>query len=106
MFPFFTTDTGAALRAAEMNCDAMLKGTQVDGVYTSDPKVDADAVRFDTLDYMEVLSKELKVMDATAISLLKENKIPIVVFRIRDKGGLANVLTGQGISTTIGGKKK
>lgn len=104
--PFFTTDTGAALRAAEMNCDAMLKGTQVDGVYTSDPKVDADAVRFDTLDYMEVLSKELKVMDATAISLLKENKIPIVVFRIRDKGGLANVLTGQGISTTIGGKKK
>ena len=85
--PFFTTDTGAALRAAEMNCDAMLKGTQVDGVYTADPKLDADATRFDTLDYMEVLSKELKVMDATAISLLKENKIPIVVFRIRDKGG-------------------
>ena len=104
--PFFTTDTGAALRAAEMNCDAMLKGTQVDGVYTSDPKVDADATRFDTLDYMEVLSKELKVMDATAISLLKENKIPIVVFRIRDRGGLVNVLTGQGVSTTISGKKK
>jgi uridylate kinase len=104
--PFFTTDTGAALRAAEMNCDAMLKGTQVDGVYTSDPKVDADATRFDTLDYMEVLSKELKVMDATAISLLKENKIPIVVFRIRDRGGLRNVLTGQGVSTVISGKKK
>jgi uridylate kinase len=104
--PFFTTDTGAALRAAEMNCDAMLKGTQVDGVYTSDPKVDADATRFDTLDYMEVLSKELKVMDATAISLLKENKIPIVVFRIRDRGGLKNVLTGQGVSTVISGKKK
>ncbi len=104
--PFFTTDTGAALRAAEMNCDAMLKGTQVDGVYTADPKVDLDATRFDTLDYMEVLSKELKVMDATAISLLKENRIPIVVFRIRDKGGLANVLTGQGVSTVIGGKKK
>jgi uridylate kinase len=104
--PFFTTDTGAALRAAEMNCDAMLKGTQVDGVYTSDPKVDADATRFDTLDYMEVLSKELKVMDATAISLLKENKIPIEIFRIRDKGGLENVLTGRGVSTVISGKKK
>ena len=104
--PFFTTDTGAALRAAEMNCDAMLKGTQVDGVYTSDPKLDADATRFDTLDYMEVLSKELKVMDATAISLLKENKIPIEIFRIRDKGGLENVLTGRGISTVISGKKK
>ena len=104
--PFFTTDTGAALRAAEMNCDAMLKGTQVDGVYTADPKIDREATRFDTLDYMEVLSKELKVMDATAISLLKENRIPIVVFRIRDKGGLLNVLTGQGISTVIGGKKK
>lgn len=104
--PFFTTDTGAALRAAEMNCDAMLKGTQVDGVYTADPKVDTAATRFDTLDYMEVLSKELKVMDATAISLLKENKIPIVVFRIREKGALARVLTGQGPSTTIGGRQK
>jgi uridylate kinase len=104
--PFFTTDTGAALRAAEMNCDAMLKGTQVDGVYTADPKLDSEATRFDTLDYMEVLSKELKVMDATAVSLLKENKIPIVVFRIRDKGGLKNVLTGQGKSTVIGGKTK
>ena len=104
--PFFTTDTGAALRAAEMNCDAMLKGTQVDGVYTADPKLDSEATRFDTLDYMEVLSKELKVRDATAVSLLKENKIPIVVFRIRDKGGLRNVLTGQGKSTVISGKKK
>lgn len=103
--PFFTTDTGAALRAAEMNCDAMLKGTQVDGVYTADPKLDSAATRFDTLDYMEVLSKELKVMDATAISLLKDNKIPIVVFRIRDKGALTKVLTGQGPSTTIGRKK-
>jgi len=104
--PFFTTDTGAALRAAEMNCDAMLKGTQVDGVYTADPRLDAAATRFDTLDYMEVLSKELKVMDATAISLLKENKIPIVVFRIREKGALARVLTGQGVSTVIGSRKK
>src|SRR5215510_682366 len=104
--PFFTTDTGAALRAAEMNCDAMLKGTQVDGVYTADPKSDREATRFDTLDYMEVLSKELKVMDATAISLLKDNKIPIVVFRIREKGALAKVLTGQGVSTLIGSRKK
>src|SRR6201991_408177 len=103
--PFFTTDTAAALRAAEMNCDALLKGTQVDGVYSADPKKDPDATRFDTLDYMEVLSKELKVMDATAISLLKENKIPIVVFRIREKGALAKVLTGQGVSTTISGRK-
>ncbi len=104
--PFFTTDTGAALRAAEMNCDAMFKGTQVDGVYTADPKLDAAATRFDYLDYMDVLSQELRVMDATAISLMKENKIPIVVFRIREKGGLAQVLTGQGVSTVIGGRKK
>jgi uridylate kinase len=104
--PFFTTDTGAALRAAEMKCDAMLKGTQVDGVYSADPKVDKEATRFDTLDYMEVLSKELKVMDATAVSLLKDNKIPIVVFRIRDKGELAKVLTGRGTSTWIGDRGK
>ncbi|MDZ4762033.1 MAG: UMP kinase [Alphaproteobacteria bacterium] len=103
--PFFTTDTGAALRAAEMSCDAMFKGTQVDGVYTADPKLDATATRFDTLDYMEVLSRELGVMDATAISLMKENRIPIVVFRIREKGGLAKVLLGQGVSTVISGKK-
>jgi uridylate kinase len=104
--PFFTTDTGAALRAAEMSCDAMFKGTQVDGVYTADPKLDAAATRFDTLDYMEVLSKELKVMDATAISLMKENMIPIVVFKIHEKGSLANVLTGRGVSTTIGGNRR
>ena len=104
--PFFTTDTAAALRAAEMGVDALLKGTQVDGVYSADPLKDKNAQRYDTLSYMEVLSKELKVMDATAISLLKENKIPIVVFRIRDRGGLRNVLTGQGVSTVISGKKK
>ncbi len=99
--PFFTTDTGAALRAAEMNCDAMMKGTQVDGVYTADPKLDADAVRYDDLDYMDVLSRELRVMDATAISLMKENKIPVVVFRIHDQGALSEVLMGRGVSTTI-----
>ncbi len=104
--PFFTTDTGAALRAAEMQCDAMFKGTQVDGVYTADPKLDSAATRYDYLDYMDVLSQELRVMDATAISLMKENKIPIVVFRIHEKGGLAAVLTGKGVSTVIGGRRK
>ena len=99
--PFFTTDTGAALRAAEMGCDALLKGTQVDGVYTADPKTDPDAVRFDQLDYLEVLTRDLRVMDATAISLMRENKIPIVVFSIHEQGALANVLNGRGIFTII-----
>ncbi|MEZ5939105.1 MAG: uridine monophosphate kinase [Hyphomonadaceae bacterium] len=103
--PFFTTDTGAALRAAEMNCDAMLKGTQVDGVYTADPKKDATATRLDHLGYMDVLSQELGVMDATAISLMKENKIPIVVFSIHEKGALSNVLAGKGVSTLIDGRR-
>lgn len=99
--PFFTTDTGAALRAAEMGCDAMLKGTQVDGVYTADPKLDPEATRFDTLGYMEVLNKDLRVMDATAVSLMKENHIPIVVFSIHNKGSLADVLAGNGVCTVI-----
>ena len=81
--PYFTTDTAAALRAAEMDCDALLKGTSVDGVYTADPKKVADAQRFDRLTYLEYLSKDLKVMDASAISLMRENSIPIVVFSIR-----------------------
>jgi uridylate kinase len=102
--PFFTTDTGAALRAAEMNCNAMLKGTQVDGVYTADPKLDESATRYDHLDYMDVLSQELRVMDATAISLMKERKIPIVVFSIHEKGSLAEVLLGRGVSTLIDAK--
>ncbi len=101
--PFFTTDTGAALRAAEMNCDAMFKGTQVDGVYSADPKLDADATRYDHLSYMDVLSQELRVMDATAISLMKENKIPIVVFNMHEEGALADVLSGDGVSTLIDG---
>ncbi len=99
--PFFTTDTGAALRAAEMGCDAMLKGTQVDGVYTADPKMDPEATRFDHLGYMDVLNKELRVMDATAVSLMKENHIPIVVFSIHNKGSLAEVLAGTGVCTVI-----
>jgi uridylate kinase len=104
--PFFTTDTGAALRAAEMNCDAMLKGTQVDGVYSADPKLDDTATRYDHLDYMDVLSQELRVMDATAISLMKERKIPIVVFSMHETGSLLEVLTGRGVSTLIDAKIK
>src|SRR3984957_311967 len=99
--PFFTTDTAAALRAAEMNCDAMLKATQVDGVYSADPKKDPSAVRYDSLSYHEVLSRDLQVMDASAVSLSRENRIPIVVFSIHDRGALAAVLRGEGRCTII-----
>ena len=99
--PFFTTDTAAALRAAEMGCDALFKGTSVDGVYTADPKKDKTAKRYDRLRYLEVLAKDLKVMDASAISLMRENNIPIVVFSIRGRGNLLSVLTGEGVHTTI-----
>jgi uridylate kinase len=99
--PFFTTDTAAALRAAEMNCDAMLKGTQVDGVYSADPKKDPGAVRYDFLSYHEVLSRDLQVMDASAVSLSRQNGIPIIVFSIKEKGALAAVLRGDGRATII-----
>jgi uridylate kinase len=99
--PFFTTDTAAALRAVEMNCQAMLKGTQVDGVYSADPKKVASAKRFESLSYHEVLARDLKVMDASAVSLARENRIPIIVFSIHDRGSLPAVLTGQGRSTII-----
>lgn len=99
--PFFTTDTAAALRAAEMNCDALLKGTQVDGVYSADPKKDPAATRYTNLNYIEVLSKDLKVMDAAAISLCRENDIPIVVFSLHERGELARVLKGEGKFTII-----
>jgi len=99
--PFFTTDTAAALRAAEMNCNAMLKGTQVDGVYTADPKKDSSATRYETLSYHEVLSRDLQVMDASAVSLSRENGIPIIVFSIHDRGSLVAVLRGEGRSTII-----
>ena len=102
--PFFTTDTASALRAAEMNCDALLKGTQVDGIYSADPKVDPDAVRYDTLTYMDVLTKDLKVMDAAAISLSRENHIPIVVFSIHGKDQLSKILLGKGVCTIVGGE--
>jgi uridylate kinase len=99
--PFFTTDTAAALRASEMGCDALLKGTKVDGVYSADPKKDSKAKRYDKLDYMTVLSSDLKVMDASAISLARENNIPILVFSIETPGGFADVLAGTGKSTII-----
>ena len=99
--PFFTTDTAAALRAAEMGCDALLKGTSVDGVYTADPKKDPDARRYDRLSYHDVLAQDLRVMDASAISLMRDNAIPIVVFSIRERGGLLDVLTGKGVHTVI-----
>jgi uridylate kinase len=102
--PFFTTDTAAALRAAEMSCDAMFKATQVDGVYSDDPKRVKNAERYDFLSYHEVLSRDLKVMDASAISLSRENRIPIVVFSIHEKGNLAEILRGGGRYTVIAEK--
>jgi uridylate kinase len=99
--PFFTTDTAAALRAAEMACNAMLKATQVDGVYSADPKKYPDAIRYESLSYHEVLARDLAVMDASAISLSRENKIPILVFSLHDKGALAKVLRGEGRATII-----
>jgi len=102
--PYFTTDSGAALRAAEMKCDALLKGTSVDGVYDSDPKTNPAAKRFDTVDYDTVLAQNLKVMDASAVALCRDNKIPIVVFSIREQGNLAKVLRGEGTQTLVTGE--
>ena len=99
--PFFTTDTAAALRATEMNCNAMLKATQVDGVYSADPKKVADAERYDQLTYQDVLVRDLKVMDASAISLSRENRIPIIVFSIHERGALSAILAGGGRRTVI-----
>ena len=99
--PFFTTDTAAALRAAEMGCDALLKGTQVDGVYSADPRKDPNAERYEQLSYLDVLSRDLTVMDASAISLARENKLPILVFNIRAPGAFAQVMRGEGKFTTI-----
>jgi uridylate kinase len=99
--PFFTTDTAAALRAAELGCDALLKGTKVDGVYSADPMKHPQAVRFDRLTYHEVLAKDLKVMDASAISLARESAIPIIVFSLRSAGALMRVLRGDGPHTMI-----
>lgn len=102
--PFFTTDSGAALRAAEMGCNALFKGTQVDGVYSSDPKSNPDAKRYDHVEYREVLSRDLRIMDASAVSLMRDNNIPIVIFSLKEKGELLKVLHGQGKYTVISGR--
>ena len=99
--PYFTTDTGAALRAAEMGCDALFKGTSVDGIYSDDPKKNPDAERFDTISYDEILKRNLKVMDAAAIALARDNRIPLVVFSIREEGMLPRVIRGEGRFTLV-----
>ena len=99
--PFFTTDTAAVLRAIEMNCDVILKGTQVDGVYTADPKLDKTATRYDKLNYLDVIKQDLRVMDQTAITLAKDNKLPIVVFSIKGQNSLQEVVEGIGKFTII-----
>lgn len=99
--PYFTTDTAAALRASEMNCDALVKATLVDGVYSADPKYDKTATKFDSLTYLDVLRKDLKVMDASAISLARENNIPIIVCSIKKDRNLSKVLSEKGSYTII-----
>ncbi len=99
--PFFTTDTAAALRAAEMKCDALLKGTQVDGVYSADPRKVTNATRYEQLTYLDVLANDLGVMDAAAISLARENHLPIIVFNIHAPGAFAQVMRGEGAFTKI-----
>ncbi len=103
--PYFTTDTAAALRAMEINADAILKATKVDGVYDRDPMVDRNAKRFGSLTYLDVLKKKLKVMDATAISLCMDNGLPIVVFNLNRKGNILKVVTGEKIGTVVHGGK-
>lgn len=99
--PFFTTDSAGALRAAEIGAEALFKGTQVDGIYTADPKKDPAATRFEQLTHAEVLEKGLAVMDVTAVALAQENTIPIIVFSIHERGGFAEILTGGGLKTIV-----
>jgi uridylate kinase len=103
--PYFTSDTGASLRASEMNCDLIAKGTKVNGIYTADPMKDPDAKKYSRLTYMDILTKDLKVMDATAVSLARENKIPVMVFSIREHGNFAKVLRGEGEFTIVSDDK-
>ncbi|MEP4380718.1 MAG: UMP kinase [Alphaproteobacteria bacterium] len=103
--PYFTTDTAAALRASEMDCDCLLKGTKVDGVYAADPEKDPSAERFDSLSHFDVLQRDLKVMDAAAITLCRENNIPILVFSIQNAGEVKRVLDGEGRFTIVRGEK-
>ena len=99
--PYFTTDTAAALRAMEIKAEVILKGTKVDGVYSADPMVDKEATKYPTISYLQVLERQLKVMDATAISLCMDNKLPIVVFNLRQPGNIGRVVTGEPIGTTV-----
>lgn len=99
--PYFTTDTGATLRAIEIKADAILKGTRVDGIYTADPEKDPSAIKFDTISYDEVMIKDLKVMDLTAFALSKENKLPIVVFNMNKTGNLKDLLSGKKVGTIV-----
>ncbi len=99
--PYFTTDTAATLRASEMACEAIFKGTKVNGVYDKDPAVHSDAVRYEATDYDEVLQKNLKVMDASAIALARDNNLPIIVFSLNEPGGLACILRGEGTYTSV-----
>ena len=101
--PYFTTDTAATLRASEMSCEAIFKGTKVDGVYDKDPVKHADATRYDKVSYDEVLQKHLGVMDASAIALARDNDLPIIVFSLDEPGGFRGILAGQGTFTTVGG---
>lgn len=100
--PYFTTDTAATLRAMEMNCDAIFKGTGVDGIYDSDPRLNPEAKRFETVSYDEVLTRNLKVMDASAIALARDNELPIVVFSLQQPGAMTDVLFGSGRFTQVG----
>jgi uridylate kinase len=99
--PYFTTDTAAALRAMEMKADVILKGTKVDGIYTADPMLDKTATKYDDISYLNVLQRRLKVMDATAISLCMDNKLPIVVFNLRTSGNVRRVIMGEAVGTTV-----
>ena len=99
--PYFTTDTAAALRAMEMKADVILKGTKVDGIYTADPMIDRNATKYDDISYLKVLEQGLKVMDATAISLCMDNKLPIVVFNLRTPGNVRRVIMGEPVGTTV-----
>jgi len=99
--PYFSTDTAAALRAIEMNADVIIKGTKVDGVYSADPELNPDATKFDTISFKEVIEKELRVMDLTAITLCKENNLPIIIFDIKSKNGLLDIVNSVPIGTTV-----
>jgi uridylate kinase len=99
--PYFTTDTAAALRAMEMKADVILKGTKVDGIYTADPMLHPDATKFESISYLNVLERGLKVMDATAISLCMDNKLPIVVFNLRTPGNMRRAVLGEPVGTTV-----